>query len=216
MSTEQEEHDLVTLKMIRETCRDQIMVIETWLDARGYNEFDVDAKLKMLDSSYELFIQTQDQIEMVEDGEIGVLDTVDNKACELKARVKRMKFHQAKKSYDPSKAHAIVQCPTEVTLPKRSPHDGNDYLEGKWESSESVVAAAVESLAPSKVRVEVHAPIEVSMPKLLPYDGDNDLECPNFLTSSKALVDHSQSYDLTKHKYGFLQVNNPGQNPTSS
>ena len=62
-----------------------------------------------------------------------------------------------------------------------------------------------ESTDPSKVRVEVHAPIEVSMPTLLPYDGHNDLEFMNFLTSSKALFDHSQSSDLTKQKYGVLQ-----------
>ena len=144
MSTKHEEHDVVTLKMIRETCKDQITEIETWLDAPGHNEFDVDAKLRMLDSSYELFIQTQDRIEIVEDGEIGVLDTVDDKVCELNARLKRMKFHQSKKSYDPSKVRVEVQAPTEVTLPKLSPHDGNDYLKSKWESSESEEAATIQ------------------------------------------------------------------------
>ena len=153
MSTEQEEHDVVTLKLIRETCKDQITAIETWLVAPGHNEFDVDAKLKMLGSSYELFIQTQTQIEMVEDGEIGVLDMVDDKVGELKARLKRMKFYQAKKSYDPSTVRVEVQAPIEVRLPKLSPHDGNDYLKSKWESSESEEAAAVKSYDPSKVRV---------------------------------------------------------------
>ena len=113
---------------------------------------------------------------MVGDGEFAIRDTVDDKVCVLKARIKRMKFHQAKKSYVPSKVRVEAQAPTEVTLPKLSPHDGNDYLKGKWESSESEEAAAVKSYDPSKVRVEVHAPVEVSMPKLSPYDGYNDLE----------------------------------------
>ena len=134
--------ELTKLRLARGRYKGQITKIESWLNTPGsHDEFDVDAKLEMMESYYKMFLTTQDEVEVLNENEVKERETVDLKVSELRARLKRMRFKRSQKtssatlanqsehdSSNPSNLRVEVQAPVEVPLPKLATFDGEDYL----------------------------------------------------------------------------------------
>ena len=132
------EKELARLLKLRSTYKGLITKVETWLNScTAHDEFDIDSKMEMMETYYKSITVVQEAVEGLKDGESKDRDSIDAKVCELRARLKRMRFKRSAQSsqsinkgdvIDPSKILVEVQAPTEVPLPKLPVYDCEDYL----------------------------------------------------------------------------------------
>ena len=97
-----DEKELARLLKLRSTYKGLITKVENWLNSPTvYDEFDIDSKLEMMENYYKSITVVQEAVEAHKDGETKEREAIDSKVCELRARLKRMRFKRSRESAGP-------------------------------------------------------------------------------------------------------------------
>lgn len=141
--TEDNEKTKTELRHIRGQYKGALTKLEQWLEQEdtGRDEFEVSAKLEMVDYYHKAFDGVQSRLELMDKTDEAERFKFDERVVSVKAKLKRLNFKLSSLSekaktgdgfqdaHDGSPIQVHVSAPPSIPLPKLKPFSGTDYLE---------------------------------------------------------------------------------------